>query len=66
MTGTREGGLKTAVTNRKRYGRTFYKTIAKMGGSTITENTHKKGFASDPELASKAGRLGGLRSKRKK
>lgn len=60
MAGTREGGLKAAETNRKRHGKNFYQRIGQVGGS----NGNTGGFASNPELAKVAGRIGGLRSRR--
>lgn len=62
MAGTQKGGFKAAKTNKQRYGTEFYMQIGKMGGKKSTGG----GFAKDPELARKAGRLGGLRSRRRK
>ncbi len=62
MSGTRAGGMKAAKTNKQRYGREFYEEIGRKGGKISTGG----GFAKDPELARKAGRLGGLRSRRTK
>lgn len=62
MAGTRKGGLKAAATNIKRYGEGFYPSIGALGGAASTGG----GFAKNPELASRAGRLGGLRSRRSK
>lgn len=64
MAGTREGGLKTVITNRKKYGADFYKKIGAKGGS---HKSPDKGFGdgwAGRERASKAGRLGGLKSRR--
>lgn len=60
MAGTKEGGLQAAKTNKKKYGEDFYKIIGKKGGHLGTGG----GFAKDPEMASLAGRLGGLISTR--
>lgn len=62
MPGTKEGGLKAAATVKKRYGEDFYSNIGRKGGEMPTTG----GFKSDPELAKRAGRLGGLKSRRKK
>lgn len=60
MPGTREGGVKASKTNKKRYGRGFYKRIGYLGG----KKSKGGGFAYDPELASLAGKLGGLLSRK--
>ena len=60
MAGTIIGGKKAAKTNKQRYGEDFYHEIGRMGGLKSTGG----GFAADPELARRAGRLGGLRSRR--
>lgn len=69
LAGTKQGGKKTAQTNLARYGKDFYSKIGKKGGAS--GNTG--GFASDVigkdgltgrERASRAGRIGGLKSKR--
>ena len=62
MAGTKAGGLKARNTNYKLHGKDFYKNIGRKGG----QNGHTGGFASDPELARRAGRLGGMISKRGK
>ncbi len=62
MSGTMKGGEKAAKTNKQRYGENFYMEIGRMGGKTSTGG----GFAKDPELARRAGRLGGQRSRRSK
>ena len=62
MAGTAPGGKKAAKTNKQRYGAEFYMQIGRMGGKQSTGG----GFAKDPELARRAGRLGGLRSRRRK
>lgn len=62
MSGTRQGGLKAAKTNKNRYGTDFYKKIGKVGGKKSTTG----GFAANPQLARIAGRKGGKASKRRK
>ncbi|CAB4151290.1 hypothetical protein UFOVP585_10 [uncultured Caudovirales phage] len=60
MAGTKLGGEKASVTNKARYGKGYYAMIGSKGG----KKTGMKGFALNLELASKAGRKGGLRSRR--
>lgn len=60
MGGTKAGGLKAAKTNKAKYGKGFYAMIGAKGGRACVD----KGFALNPELASKAGRKGGQISKR--
>lgn len=60
MAGTREGGKKAALANKKRYGSNFYAAIGRKGGKA----GHTGGFAADPELARRAGAIGGKKSKR--
>lgn len=60
MAGTLAGGKKAADTNRKKYGKDFYKIIGAKGG----RNGHTGGFAANPTLARLAGHLGGIKSKR--
>ena len=62
MSGSKLGGLKAANTIRKRYGNHFYAIIGCKGGA----NGHTGGFAANPELAKKAGAIGGKMSKRGK
>jgi hypothetical protein len=61
MAGTKIGGLKAAAQNKLRHGEDFYKRIGAIGG----RNGHTGGFAADRELASRAGRVGGFRSRRR-
>lgn len=61
MSGTVAGGRKTARTNKKLYGKDYYRTIGAMGG----KNGHTGGFYANRELASIAGRKGGTISRRK-
>ena len=62
MPGTRAGGLKAAATNRARYGNDFYQNIGLIGGKLSVGG----GFAADRELAARAGKIGGTKSKRGK
>lgn len=64
MSGTKEGGKKTAKTNYDRYGKDFYSKIGKKGGSA--EYKGLRGFAANKELAKQAGSKGGKISKRGK
>jgi hypothetical protein len=59
MAGTIKGGKAAAKTNRKRHGDDFYARIGALGGGS-----HNKGGFNDRELAKRAGRQGGLKSKR--
>lgn len=61
MPGNKKGGLKAAATNKKLYGSDFYARIGRVGG----QNSRTGGFAANRELASIAGRKGGLKSSRK-
>ena len=72
MAGTKEGGRKAALTNKRKYGPDFYKNIGRKGG---TSGKHNGGFASlkrgkdgltGAERAKKYGAIGGKRSKRGK
>ena len=60
MAGSREGGKKAAKKNKELYGKDFYARIGRRGGRA----GHTGGFAADPELARRAGAIGGKRSKR--
>jgi len=60
MAGTKAGGLKTAATNKAKYGDEYYAIIGRQGGI----NGHTGGFASNRELASRAVAIGGKISKR--
>ena len=62
MAGTKIGGMKAAITNKEKQGKDFYKRIGAKGG----RNGHTGGFYNNPELARRAGRIGGLKSKRGK
>lgn len=60
MAGTREGGLAAAATNRAKYGADYYARTGALGGKASGTG----GFFANRELARRAGRLGGLVSKR--
>lgn len=69
MAGTKAGGQAAAKTNKKKYGKDFYKKIGSEGGKIGTTG----GFASDKvgedgltgyERAAKAGAVGGRKSRR--
>jgi len=63
MAGTKEGGLKAAATNKKRYGKEWYKKIGAMGG----KNGHTGGFAYfSHDIVSAWGKKGGSISRRSK
>lgn len=60
MAGTKLGAQKARATIISRHGADFYKRIGAIGG----QNGHTGGFFADRELARRAGRIGGMRSKR--
>lgn len=62
MAGTRSGGIKTYKKIKERYGDDFFRNIGRKGGSA--PKSSPCGFASSHELAVRAGRLGGLKSRR--
>ena len=62
MAGTKEGGTKAVITNKLKYGSDYYVRIGSKGG----KNGHTGGFAANPELAKRAGSIGGKISKRGK
>jgi uncharacterized protein len=59
---TKAGRIKARATIEKRHGKDFWKKIGAVGG----RNGHEKGFFLDRELAARAGRIGGKKSKRGK
>ena len=66
MSGTREGGIRAAETNKKKYGKDFYVNIGGKNGRTggfASEKPGKDGLTG-PERAKIAGTKGGKRSKR--
>ena len=64
MSGTKVGGAKARETNYKKHGKDFYKIIGSKGGKAVCSKP--KGFAANPELAKRAGAIGGRISKRGK
>ncbi len=60
MPGTKAGGVKAAKSNKRKYGEDFYKKIGALGGKLGRTG----GFFANRELASEAGRIGGLKSRR--
>lgn len=60
MSGTKAGGMKAAKTVKEKYGTEFYGLIGAKGGRL----GHTGGFAADPERAKRAGKIGGLKSRR--
>lgn len=60
MPGNKIGGMKAAKTNKKKYGKDFFRIIGSKGG----QNGHTGGFAAHPELARTAGAKGGRISRR--
>lgn len=63
MSGTKTGGAKAAQTNKEKFGADYYANIGAMGGRAKNPN---KGFGQNRELASRVGRIGGLKSRRYK
>lgn len=61
MSGTIAGGKKAAITNKLKYGQSFYKVQGAIGGSVKNPT---KGFGGNRELARIAGKAGGLKSRR--
>lgn len=65
MSGNKLGGLKARDANRKRYGEDYYAKVGKLGG--LNYNPDKpKGFAHPNSDPRKAGKLGGMISRRGK
>jgi len=63
MPATKEGRIKAAITNKKKYGEDFYKKIGAKGGA----KSRGGGFAAaTPEQRSEWGRKGGQRSRKNK
>jgi len=61
MSGTIEGGIKAAETNKKKYGQDFYRNIGSEGGKAGRGG----GFAKTG-LGSLAGQIGGIKSAHKR
>ena len=64
MVGTKAGSIKTQATLKKKYGIEGYKAFFQRIGQKGGQNGHTGGFASDPELARRAGQKGGRISRR--
>lgn len=64
MPWTDEGRRKAAITVNENYGKDFRAKIGRMGGLKGKKDGVIKGFATNRELASEAGRRGGLISRR--
>lgn len=65
MSGTAEGGQRTAQTNKEKYGENYYSKIGAMGGKKGKKDGAIKGFAAmSYEKRAAAGRAGGKVSKR--
>lgn len=62
MSGTISGGRKAAATNKAKHGSDYYAKIGHKGGSKCRPET--RWFSLHPELAKKAGSIGGSKSKR--
>lgn len=62
MAGSVSGGKRAAETNKRKYGEDFYRNIGAKGGKASKTG----GFYANRELASTAGRIGGLKSRRNK
>jgi len=62
MSGTKLGGKKASITNKRLHGKNFYKEIGSIGGQNGTTG----GFFANRELAKSAGSIGGKISKRGK
>jgi len=60
MGGTKLGGQKARDTNKQNHGEDFYVKIGALGGKASGTG----GFYANRELASEAGRKGGLKSRR--
>lgn len=60
MAGTKDGGRKAAITNKKKYGAGFYARIGAAGGKIGRTG----GFFADRDLARRAGAVGGRNSRR--
>ena len=62
MAGNSIGGAKARDTIIAKHGADFYRRIGAIGGKL----GHTGGFAADRELARRAGRIGGMKSRRGK
>lgn len=70
MAGTKEGGKRASKTNLARHGLDYYRRIAYLAQESYLSKPKSerkpRGFAAHPDLAKKAGALGGSISKRTK
>lgn len=64
MAGNKSGGLKTAASNKAKYGQDYYALIGSKGGKSDKGGRANRGFAASHERAVSAGRKGGLLSRR--
>jgi uncharacterized protein len=62
MSGTKDGGLAAAATNKEKHGKDFYARIGAKGG----KNGRTGGFFKNRALAALAGAKGGAKSRRTK
>lgn len=62
MAGNIAGGQAAARTNKQYYGQDFYVKLGKLGGSAPKKSPC--GFATRKDIASAAGRIGGMKSRR--
>jgi general stress protein YciG len=62
MAGTKEGGMRAAATNKRKYGDDFYAKVGAKGGKASGTG----GFYANRELARLAGAKGGRISRRRK
>ena len=65
MAGTKVGSKLAGQTNKERHGSDYYKRIGAMGGSKGSKDGVVKGFAANHDLAVRAGKLGGTKSRRR-
>lgn len=63
MAGNRSGGLKAKQKNLAKDPE-YYKKLGRKGGSWTSKPGKPKGFAANRDLASQAGRIGGVRSRK--
>ena len=65
------GGKLTALNNKKKHGANYYSKLGTRGAEAFRERqaqgiANPRGFEKDPDLAARAGIIGGKRSKRGK
>lgn len=69
MAGTKEGGKKASATNKARHGDDFYRKIASAGREqwlqVPMEERKPWGFRANKDLARRAGKIGGSRTRKK-